>query len=551
LRTGELYSDVKVRTELTKIGEALMSKFTREVSGRRVLRDLWFSGFSMVLLVLASGFAALSQSPETIQKTKSVKVSPEQLSSSFAEVAGLVEPAVVNIDTKGKVPDVQMDNDAKGEDADDILEFFRRRLPSRPSYAVGSGFIVDRSGYILTNYHVVEDSSRITVRLQDGEEFTARIVGADEETDLAVLKIDAGRELPYLAFGNSDAARIGDWVLAVGSPFGLARTVTAGIVSQTKRETPTGNPFQRFIQTDAAINRGNSGGPLVNMEGEVIGINSQIATSTGDYNGIGFALPSNEASHVYEQILKAGKVRRGYLGVFLDSVKKEFADVYGLPEAKGAIITSVRDLDGAAYKAGLRGNDIIVAVNGGTVENAQDLISRIASIEPGIAVQIGILREAGKDLQSKTVTVTLDERPSNEIVVDDASKRSLPVEGDEQKITPFGLTLSEMNATFVRTFTLQGVKLGEIFKANDEKGLVVRNIDPASFVADLKDAGGNPALSEGDLIQRINRVNVIELEAFNKVAGKLEKGSSVVLHVATYDRRSRRIVPRIVQFTIQ
>jgi serine protease Do len=528
-----------------------MSKFTREMSGRKLFRDLWFSGFSVVLLVLASGSAALSQSPETIQKTKSVKVSPEQLSASFAEVAGIVEPAVVNIDTKGKVPEVQTDGDAQGADADDILEFFRRRLPSRPSYAVGSGFIVDRSGYILTNYHVVEDSARITVRLQDGEEFAARIVGADEETDLAVLKIDAGRDLPYLPFGDSDAARIGDWVLAVGSPFGLARTVTAGIVSQTKRETPSGNPFQRFIQTDAAINRGNSGGPLVNMRGEVIGINSQIGTSTGDYNGIGFALPSNEAAHVYDQIVKAGKVRRGYLGVYLDSVKKEFAEVYGLPEAKGAIITSVLDLEGAAYVAGLRGNDIIVAVDGGTVENAQDLISKIAAMEPGRDVQIGILREIGKGLESKTVSVKLDERPSNEIVVDDESKRPLPVESDEQKVSPLGLTLSEMNASFVRTFTLRGVKLGEIFKANEEKGLVVRSIDPASFIADVKDANGSPALNEGDLIQRINRVNVTELEAFNKVAGKLAKGSSVVLHVATYDRRARRVVPRIVQFTIQ
>lgn len=528
-----------------------MSKFTRDGSGRNMFRDLWFSGFSVMVLMLASGSAAVAQSPETIQKTKSVKVSPEQLSASFAEVAGLVEPAVVNIDTKGKVPEVQVEGDSKGEDSDDILEFFRRRLPSRPSYAVGSGFIVDRAGYILTNYHVVEDSSRITVRLQDGEEFVARLVGADEETDLAVLKIETGRELPFIPFGDSDAARIGDWVLAVGSPFGLARTVTAGIVSQTKRETPSGNPFQRFIQTDAAINRGNSGGPLVNMKGEVIGINSQIATSTGDYNGIGFALPSNEASHVYEQIVKGGKVRRGYLGVYLDSVKKEFADVYGLPESKGAIITSILDTEGAAFKAGLRGNDIIVAVDGESVDNAQDLISRIAAIEPGKDVRIGIIREAGKELESRTVTVRLDERPSNEIVVDDESKRILPVDGNSQKVSPLGLTLSEMNANFVKTFTLRGIKLGEIFKANDEKGLVVRSIDPTSFVADVKDSAGNPALSEGDLIQRINRVNVTDLDDFNKVAGKLATGSSVVLHVSTYDRRTRRVVPRIVQFTIQ
>ncbi len=526
-----------------------MSKMTRESSIRRPFREIWMGGISLFLIAVASGTAALAQTPETIQKTASVTVSPEQLSASFSEVARIVEPAVVNIDTKGKVPDVQVEGD--GQDADDILEFFRRRLPSRPSYAVGSGFIVDPKGYILTNYHVVEDSSRITVRLQDGSEYVAKIVGADEETDLAVLKIDAETDLPSLPFGDSDAASIGDWVLAVGSPFGLARTVTAGIISQTNRETPAGNPFQRFIQTDAAINRGNSGGPLVNLKGEVIGVNSQIATSTGDYNGIGFALPSNEAKYVFNQILNSGKVRRGYLGVYLDSVRKEFAEVYGLPEPKGAIITSVRDEDGAAHKAGLKGNDIIVSVNGTAVASAQDLIAKIASIEPGRDVLVGYLRENGRQLESRTVYVRLDERPTTEVAVEENPRRDLPVEENSKEIAPLGLTLSEMNSSFVKTFTLRGVKLGEIFESNDMKGLVIRSIDPASFVADVKDASGGPALSEGDLIRRINRVTVTDLESFNNIAGALKKGSSVVLHVATYDRRNRKIVPRIVQFTIQ
>ena len=257
-------------------------------------------------------------------------ITPEMLSASFAEVAKRVESAVVNIDTKGKIPDaVAKDEKPEGNNLEDLLDFLRRQQ-RRPSSAVGSGFIVDKTGYILTNAHVVEDSSRITVRLQSGEEFVAQIIGTDEETDVAVLKIEAGRELPTVKLADSDKARVGDWVLAIGSPFGLAQTVTAGIISQTQRETPYASVFQKFIQTDAAINRGNSGGPLVNMDGEVIGINSQIATSTGDYNGIGFALPSNEAAFVYRQILQNGKVRRGYLGVSLDSVKAEFAKVYGL-----------------------------------------------------------------------------------------------------------------------------------------------------------------------------------------------------------------------------
>jgi serine protease Do len=287
-------------------------------------------------LVFASLFFGINQSFSFAQteteKPKPSTITPEMLSASFAEVSKRVEAAVVNIDTKGKVP---AEITLKGEkpeagDSGDLLEMYRRMLPRRPAAAVGSGFIVDKTGYILTNAHVVDEASRIIVSLQSGEEYTARVVGTDGETDLAILKIDAGRDLPFIKLGNSDRAQVGDWVLAIGSPFGLAQTVTAGIISQTKRETPYGSQFQKFIQTDAAINRGNSGGPLVNMDGEVIGVNSQIATSTGDYNGIGFALPSNEAANVYRQIRDYGKVRRGYFGVSLDSVKTEFAKVYGL-----------------------------------------------------------------------------------------------------------------------------------------------------------------------------------------------------------------------------
>src|SRR5687768_1325757 len=245
-------------------------------------------------------------------------MSPEKLSASFAEVAKKVGSAVVSIDTKGKAPEVTTRGESAPGDSDDIMEFFRRQMPRRPSYSVGSGFFVDKGGHILTNFHVVEDAAKITVKLDSGEEFAARVVGVDEETDVAVLKIEAGREVPYVKLANSDQVRVGDWVLAIGSPFGLNRSVTAGIISQTNRETPSTSVFQKFIQTDAAINRGNSGGPLVNMSGDVIGVNSQIATSTGDYNGVGFALPSNEASYVFDQILKSGKVRRGFLGVGLE-----------------------------------------------------------------------------------------------------------------------------------------------------------------------------------------------------------------------------------------
>ncbi|MCB1023779.1 MAG: trypsin-like peptidase domain-containing protein [Acidobacteria bacterium] len=501
------------------------------------LRSLKFILF-LIAMSLCSG-SAFAQLPDTFQKTKIAKSSPEQLSASFAEVAKHVEAAVVNIDTKGKMPEVNLKGKESPGDNDDILDYFRRSLPRRPSSAVGSGFIVDPRGYILTNYHVVEDSARITVRLQSGEEFNAKIVGGDDQTDLAILKIESEKDLPYLEFGDSDSINIGDWVLAVGSPFGLEQTVTAGIISQTKREIPSATAFQKFIQTDAAINRGNSGGPLVNMKGEVIGVNSQIATSTGDYNGIGFALPSNEANYVYEQVLLNGKVRRGFLGIFLDSVKKEFADVYKLPEAKGAIITQIRDKNGAAAKAGLRKDDIVLAIDGVGVEDHQDLITRISSMQPGSSVKVSILREAGNALERKIIDVKLDERPVDEIIPSDDTKRKLPVGNGDQVETPFdGLTLQNIDAQFVRKYRLKG-----------QDGIVVSKIAPDSYLADIKNSAGGDALSENDVIQRFNRSSVKDLDEFRALTKGVKAGSSIVLHVLRYDPRGRQFIPVVVQFT--
>jgi serine protease Do len=505
-------------------------------------RSAWiFSNLSLAafaLLVFGAGADVSLAQVNTSART-------DQPSTSFADVSKRVEPAVVSIETKGKVQEIALkDNGASGGGSskdgsvDDLMEFLRRQA-RRPSSGVGSGFIVDKAGYILTNFHVVTDVARIKVRLQSGEEFSAKIVGTDEETDLAVLKIDAARDLPFVKLGNSDAAQVGDWVLAIGSPFGLARTVTAGIISQTKRETPYASAFQKFIQTDAAINRGNSGGPLVNMNGEVIGINSQIATSTGDYNGIGFALPSNEASNVYQQIVQSGKVRRGYLGVILESVKIEFAKVYGLSEPKGAIITEVRDPAGPAGTAGLQANDIIVEFNNLQVASAQDLIEKVASTLPDKQVTIAFWREIGAKLERKTVSLKLAERPSNSLSSDDGTQKKLPVDG--KKLTePLGLTLTEFTPQLAAVYRLEG-----------EKGVVIKEINPSSFIADVKNSNGTEALNEGDIIQRINRVLVTDMKTFNDVAGNLKKGDAVVLHILSYNRLTRTASQRIVQFTVQ
>lgn len=495
-----------------------------------------------LLLTAALTFAesAVGQSTAGNAVTTSTATLPERLSNSFAGVAKSVEPAVVSIDIKSKVPDVPTRAEATPTQPDDIMEFFRRQLPRRPSYSVGSGFIVDRTGYIMTNAHVVEDAAKITVKLESGEEHTAVVIGSDPETDLAVLKINAGKDLPYVKFGNSDRARVGEWVLAIGSPFGLSRTVTAGIISQTQRETPSTSVFQKFIQTDAAINRGNSGGPLVNMDGEVIGVNSQIATSTGDYNGVGFALPAAEAMLVYDQILKNGKVRRGFLGVGLESVRAEFSKVYGLKDAKGAILIDVRDGRSAAAVAGMKVGDIIVEFDGKPVENAQDLIGKVAATSPEQSVNVAYYREGPAGVERRTTTVKLGERPSNARRGEDDSAKSRTPETAKVDSRPFGLTLTALTTALAAKYKLDGLK-----------GVLVTEVNPESYIADIKQSNGSEALAEGDLIQRINREPVSDPAAFGERVKRLKKGDPVVLHVRAFGGAGREGQLKIVQFTVQ
>lgn len=465
---------------------------------------------------------------------------PDKLAKSFAEIAKKVEPAVVSIDTKSRVSQpVARATPSPGTD-DDVLEFLRRQMQQRPVYGVGSGFIVDKKGYILTNAHVVQGAARITVKIDSGEEFAATVLGWDDETDIAVLKIDARRDLPSLQFGDSEKAEVGDWVLAIGSPFGLAKSVTAGIISQKQRETPYSTSFQRFIQTDAAVNRGNSGGPLVNLDGDVVGVNSQIATSTGDFNGVSFALPSREAEYVYNQILKSGKVRRGYLGVLLDSVKAEYAAVYGLKSAAGAIITDIRDRNGPAATAGMQPGDVITDVNGQPVQNAADLIARVAATSPDQTITLNYLREFGTRMEQKTAAVKLGERPVNRVADNTDDRRPLPVDGAKPEQKPFGLTLVEFTPVLAATAKLEG-----------QKGVLIKEINPVSFIADVKNSSGNIALGEGDLIQKINRVAVTDVKTFSDIVAKLKIGDAVVLHVLNYNPATGGPQLKIVQFTVR
>ena len=496
---------------------------------RRSVSGLLF----LFVLSLIGTSSAYGQVPETPAAAR--QISPASFSDSMAAVAKKAGPAVVSIDAKARPAELS----ARGsqEVPDDILEFFRRQMPQRPATAIGSGFIVDPAGYIVTNAHVVEDAVKITIRLDSGEEHPAELVGLDDETDIAVLKVNVGKELPFLRFGNSESVRVGDWVLAIGSPFGLNRTVTAGIVSQTRRETAVSTPFQRFIQTDAAINRGNSGGPLVDLNGDVIGVNSQIATSTGDYNGVGFALPALEAKQVYEEIRANGKVKRGYLGVYLDTVKTEFAKVYGLGETRGAIITDVRDEDGPAGAAGLKTGDIVIEFDGQEIKGASDLIAKVAATKPESDVQVTFLREVGDKMERKTVAMTLAERRLAN-ARNRGRSRPAPVEPPADETKPFGLTLTEVSAAMATSLKLEG-------------GLVVREINPASFIADVKLSNGVDALGRGDIIIRINRQPVKDQAAFTKFAAGLKPGDPVVLHVLSPVPGGQTALLKYVQFTVQ
>jgi serine protease Do len=517
------------------------------VDERAILRKLrvWILALGIACLGAGLGLGAmLSGRPTTAQSEVQIAHAPEALSASFAEIAKRVEPAVVNIETMQFAPEVaEKDEDSKDDQSSSnpLLEMLRRQ-PRRPSRGVGSGFIVDARGYILTNQHVIEGATRITVGLLSGEKFRGRVIGVDEETDVAVIKIEPTHDLPTVKLGDSNGAQVGDWVLAIGSPFGLDQTVTAGIISKKERETPYFTTFQRFLQTDAAINRGNSGGPLVNMRGDVIGMNSQIATSTGDYNGIGFALPASETSFVYKQIIDSGRVRRGYLGITLESVKEEFAKVYGLPEARGAIIMDLPPAkDGKptpAAQAGLQSADVIIEFNGQPVTNAQDLIQRVAGSAVGQSANFTFLRDADGKLEKHTVNIVLGERPPTQ--TNDVEQPPPGKEAPKPSVLKLGMTLAELTPQLVTEKHLTGVR-----------GLYLKDLDPNGVAADVRSALGQPALAEGDVITRINRMPVTKLADFQRVLSALKPGDPVVLSVSRYEGRAHRVITQIVQFTYQ
>jgi len=447
---------------------------------------------------------------------------PQQLSNAFSQIAKQLGPSVVNISTEStvksphrrrgtQVPD-DPDADSGGNGMDD---FFNRFFGGQGGdgaireHSLGSGVIVDPKGYIVTNRHVVEKADRIRVRLQDdppGVQHDAKVVGEDQETDLAVIQIDMNRALPAAKLGNSDGMEVGDWVLAIGSPFGQFGTVTAGIVSAKGRDIVPGKQFQTFIQTDAAINPGNSGGPLVNMSGEVIGINTAILSETNAYAGVGFSLPSNTVVQVYNQLIgPEHRVARGSIGIMFDSVENPaIARVYGA--GSGVTVSSVV-AGSPADQAGLKVGDTITTVDGHKVTKGSELVAEIAARKPGAKVAVSFLRN-GKEQQT---TVTIADRAK--LFAARLGEDKATDEESTPKPSKLGITVRKLTP-----------EMAERLDIPAGKGVIVQDVKPGSFAEDIN-------LGRGDVILEVNKQAVNSEEDFAKVESSLKSGQDAVFLV--------------------
>ena len=438
---------------------------------------------------------------------------------SFADQVERLSPAVVNISTTTIVnggPNMDMPQVPPGSPFEDFFKNFGDNDRKRRASSLGSGFIIDEAGIVVTNFHVIENAEEITVTLSDETVFTAEVLGQDQKTDIAVLKIDPGdTELTAVPFGDSDSLRVGDWVLAIGNPFGLGGTVTAGIVSARGRDIGNG-PYDDFIQTDASINRGNSGGPLFNVEGEVIGINTAIFSQTGGSVGIGFAISSNLAKRVTTQLAEYGTTRRGWLGVFIQEVTPDIAESLGLDEAIGALVSTVNEAS-PAQAAGLEPGDVIVSFDGKAIEKMRDLPRIVAETEIGATVVVELIRNGSR----MTVDVTLGELEKAELVgiVGEESQ------GDAESFEKLGFAVDNLNAELAAELGLD----------ESMRGVVVTEVVEGSPAFDK-------GLQPGDVIKRFGQRRVENAADLAKsVAETLESGRAGVLLLVESEGRERFI----------
>lgn len=434
-------------------------------------------------LLLFEPFLGISPAAEELSGLRLL----EEIQSVLVALADRVKPAVVNI--------APLSASAKSGETP------RDRGPNNPG--TGSGVIVDKEGLIVTNNHVVGDAKEVEVRLSDKSKFIGQVVGRDPDTDIAIVKITPTGELPTVPFGDSSKVRVGQWVMAVGNPFSLDRTVTLGVVSGLERDAVRLSRYEAFIQTDASINPGNSGGPLFNIKGEVIGINTAIINYA---QGIGFAIPSNMVQQVVGQLRVRGKVTRGWLGVGIQEVTAELAGKFGIKENDGVLVNDVFENEPAA-RAGLKPGDIIAKVDGRRVETPAGLSRAVAGLTPGTQIELDVIRGG----ERRTITVDLGERKEDAVVA------SIPSPPPQPEVK-LGLSVQDLTP-----------ELADKFKIKDQKGVLVNKVDPGSVAQEQ-------GLREGDLIKEVNRQAVASSEEFKSAVAQAKKGESVLLRVVRENR---------------
>ena len=458
----------------------------------------------VIMLALTGGFllaAGLQINPSAHAKSAENYSAP----GNFSKLAEMAGPAVVNIRTvktikRGGPGFRQFQRGPRGRENpfDDFFErFFGENMPrdfKQPS--LGSGFIIDPKGYVVTNNHVIEDADQIKVKLGNDKEFDAEVVGRDPNTDLALLKIETNEDLPVITMGDSDKLKIGQWVVAIGSPFGLERTVTAGIVSAKGRVIGSG-PYDDFIQTDASINPGNSGGPLLNMKGEVVGINTAIIASG---TGIGFAIPVNLAEGIIAQLKSEGEVTRGWLGVAIQDLTAEMAEYYGLKDRKGVLVADVFEGD-PADKAGIQAKDIIIEVNDKKIETSRQLTTMIAGLKVGETARVEVFRDG----KSKTFAVKLARRSDEKL-----TSRKAPPKHEEEEL---GIRVTDLTS-----------EMAERFNLGEAAGVVVVGVESDS-------KGSEAGVRVGDIIKEINHQEIEIVKDYTAAVRKIKTGESVNLFI--------------------
>jgi len=463
--------------------------------------------------IIVTSIPALTNRSEAQTETQlPIPLVTSEDTSPFTHIAEAVSPSVVNIAAEKKVrrsvPGFEWYFEGPFED------FFRDFFRDAPQYegraqTLGSGFIISTDGYLVTNYHVIKDASDIIVKMANKKEYKGdevTVVGTDPRTDVALLKIESSENFPALAFGNSDDVRVGDWAIAIGNPFHLEGTVTVGVISATGRSDitlPEGPDYQSFLQTDAAINFGNSGGPLVNIRGEVIGINSAITSPSGGNVGIGFAIPANLAKDVIDELKETGKVTRGYLGVYLQDISDDLKDALDLPSLEGVLISEVAP-NTPADKAGVQSGDVVVEYDGKRVTDRQSFKIQVAATPVGETVSMKVIRDG----KGKTLRVTIEEYP------DELSR----AEEREDK--------SELGLRVVSVTDAQAQR----FKLEVTRGVVVINVDADSPAADA-------GVRIGDVILSIGKTEIGNVDDYRTAIAALEDGKAVILHIQRGERK--------------